>query len=78
MTTPPGFGGRDIGEGLQEDLGAPPRHMPPSHQDQESALDTDNEAHAAGQVCDVCGAVITAGQDVRRRADGEWIHDICP
>ena len=33
-------------------------------------LDEDNEAHAAGQVCARCGAVITAGQDTRRRSDG--------
>jgi len=38
----------------------------------------DNEAHAPGQVCGRCGAVITAGQDVRRRADGRWVHEVCP
>jgi hypothetical protein len=38
----------------------------------------DNEAHAAGQVCARCGAVITAGQDVRLRADGRWVHEVCP
>jgi len=38
----------------------------------------DNEAHAPGQVCARCGAVITAGQDVRLRADGRWVHDVCP
>jgi hypothetical protein len=38
----------------------------------------DNEAHAPGQVCARCGAVITAGQDVRLRADGRWMHEVCP
>jgi len=38
----------------------------------------DNEAHAPGQVCARCGAVITAGQDVRLRADGQWVHELCP
>jgi hypothetical protein len=38
----------------------------------------DNEAHAAGQVCARCGAVITAGQDVRLLPDGHWIHEVCP
>jgi hypothetical protein len=38
----------------------------------------DNEAHAPGQVCARCGAVITAGQDVRLRADGRWVHEVCP
>ena len=38
----------------------------------------DNEAHAPGSVCERCGAVITAGQDVRRLADGQWIHEVCP
>jgi hypothetical protein len=37
-----------------------------------------NEAHAAGQVCARCGEVITAAQDVRRRADGQWQHEVCP
>lgn len=38
----------------------------------------DNEAHAPGQVCARCGAVITATQDVRLRADGRWVHEVCP
>ena len=38
----------------------------------------DNEAHAPGQVCERCGAVITAGQDARLRADGRWVHEVCP
>jgi hypothetical protein len=37
-----------------------------------------NEAHAPGQVCGRCGAVITAGQDARLRADGRWVHEVCP
>jgi hypothetical protein len=38
----------------------------------------DNELHVVGQVCARCGAVITAGQDVRLRADGRWVHEVCP
>lgn len=38
----------------------------------------DNEAHAPGQVCARCGAVITAGQDVRLQEDGRWMHEVCP
>jgi hypothetical protein len=38
----------------------------------------DNEAHAPGQVCARCGAVITAGQDVRLQADDRWVHEVCP
>jgi hypothetical protein len=38
----------------------------------------DNEAHAAGQVCERCGTVITANQDVRLLPDGHWIHEVCP
>lgn len=38
----------------------------------------DNEAHAPGRVCARCGAVITAGQDARLRADGLWAHEVCP
>jgi hypothetical protein len=76
MTTPPDFGGLEIEEGVEEDLGAPPQHRAVPHDD--SAVSTDNEAHAPGNVCPRCGTVITPGQDVRRRADGNWIHEICP
>ncbi len=38
----------------------------------------DNEARAPGQVCARCGTVITAGQDARLRADGRWVHEVCP
>jgi hypothetical protein len=76
MTTPPDFGGREIEEGLVEDLGGPAEHGAVSHQD--GARLDDNEAHAPGRVCEVCGQVIAPGQDVRRRADGEWMHEVCP
>jgi hypothetical protein len=78
MTIPPDFGGRDLEEGLQEDLGAPPEGYAPAHEDEEGPAWEDNEAHAPGQTCAVCGAVITAGQEVRRRADGQWMHEVCP
>jgi hypothetical protein len=38
----------------------------------------DHEAHAPGQVCARCGAVITAGQEVRLQGDGRWVHEVCP
>jgi len=38
----------------------------------------ENEARAAGQVCGRCGAVIRAGQGVRLREDGSWVHLECP
>jgi formylmethanofuran dehydrogenase subunit E len=37
-----------------------------------------NEAHAAGQVCERCGEVITATQDARLLPDGHWQHEVCP
>ncbi|HWG62409.1 MAG TPA: hypothetical protein VG253_11925 [Streptosporangiaceae bacterium] len=37
-----------------------------------------NEAHAPGQVCARCGRNITATQDARMRADGQWVHEVCP
>jgi hypothetical protein len=79
MTTPPDFGGLEIEEGVEEDLGRPrEEHRAVRHHDEDSALRSDNEAHAPGRVCELCGAVITPGQDVRRRADGEWLHEVCP
>jgi len=78
MTTPPDFGGHEIEEGLLEDLGGPPETYAVVPQDEAGSAWSDNEAHAAGKVCVRCGAVITAGQDVRHRADGRWVHEICP
>ena len=38
----------------------------------------DNELHAPGQVCERCGTVINATQDVRLLPDGHWVHEVCP
>jgi hypothetical protein len=78
VTTPPDFGGLEIEEGVEEDLGAPRQEHPVHHQDEDPSVWSDNEAHAAGKVCARCGAVIGPGQDARRRADGQWMHEICP
>lgn len=81
MTTPPDFGGREIEEGLYEDLGGRGDVFGESPQDDlevKEAVWGDNEAHAPGQTCEICGAVIQPGQDVRRRADGQWMHEVCP
>lgn len=37
-----------------------------------------NAATAPGKICELCGVVITASQEARRRVDGEWIHEACP
>ena len=76
MTTPPDFGGHEIEEGLLEDLGGPAEQRTVSHHD--GAGLGDNEAHAPGKTCEICGQAIAPGQDVRRRADGEWMHEVCP
>jgi hypothetical protein len=77
VTTPPDYGGHEIEEGLLEDLGGPHEKHPVSHEDEASDF-SDRELHAAGQVCARCGAVIQPGQDVRLRADHQWVHEICP
>jgi hypothetical protein len=38
----------------------------------------DNAATAPGKVCELCGSVITAGQEARLLPDGGWIHEACP
>jgi len=38
----------------------------------------DNDATAAGKVCELCGSVITDAQPSRLRSDGRWIHEACP
>jgi hypothetical protein len=54
----------------------PHRHEAGEH-DQDSAEDG-NAASAPGKVCKLCGAIIKANQEARRRIDGEWIHEACP
>jgi len=34
-------------------------------------------AQAAGEICGRCGDGITGGQAVRRRASGDWVHEVC-
>jgi hypothetical protein len=65
---PPDYGGleREVHDRERED--AEVQYLDPES----------NEAHAPGQVCERCGRVITAGQDVRLRADGHWVHEVCP
>ena len=74
---------RQQSEGVlpQDREDAPEREMAEhDREDRELAyLDPeDNEARAPGQVCARCGAVITAAQDARLRADGRWVHEVCP
>ena len=50
---------------------------------EERLLDTgidleSNELHATGRTCARCGQTITADQDVRRTASGDYQHEICP
>jgi len=78
VTTPPDFGGHEIEEGLLEDLGGPHETHPVSHLDERGTDFSDNELHVTGQTCPRCGTAILPGQDVRRRADHQWIHEDCP
>lgn len=79
MTTPPDFGGLEIEEGVQEDLGLRhSEHGATEPGDLDAVAEDDNEAHAPGAICGRCGAEIQPGQDVRRRADGSWVHEVCP
>jgi len=77
VTTPPDFGGREIEEGMLEDLGGPRQEHATGHRDEDDSTWSDNEAHAPGKVCELCGAFITSGQEARRRGDGEWMHEGC-
>lgn len=78
----PGRTRRQSGGGLPPDREDDPEREAGqlSRQGQEPEyLDLDgNEAHAAGRVCERCGAVITTAQDVRRLPGGQWIHEVCP
>jgi hypothetical protein len=78
MTVPPDFGGHEFEEGLLEDLGGPHEKHPAPHDDDAESEWDDNELHTVGHVCARCGAAIQPGQDARLRADGQWMHEICP
>ena len=75
MTVSPDFGGREIEEGLAEDLGAPPPEHAVDHRKARLRWD-DNEAHAGGMVCALCGAAYGrpgCAAPGRRR----MVHDVC-
>jgi hypothetical protein len=40
--------------------------------------DDEHWAHAFGQPCARCGQLMEEDQFARRRADGFWIHELCP
>jgi hypothetical protein len=78
VTVPPDYGGQETEEDLLADLGGPHAKHPVPHDDDSEDEWDGNELHATGQVCARCGAAIQPGQDVRHRADGKWVHEICP
>ena len=46
--------------------------------EEDPSLYEDNELTAVGKVCARCGHVIQSWQETRRRADGQWMHEVCP
>jgi hypothetical protein len=78
MTTPPDFGGTEIEKGRQEEFGiTPEKHQSGPDEFAAESYD-DNEAHAPGEICARCGNRIQPGDEARRRADGTWVHEVCP
>jgi hypothetical protein len=81
MTTPPDFGGTELEEGIEEDFGVAPdehEHDGAARDDLVADPHEDNELQAPGQTCARCGREIKPGEDVRHRADGRWMHEVCP
>jgi hypothetical protein len=79
MTTPPDFGGTEIEEGRLEEFGIPAEEQAGSGEgDLTAEPHGDNEARAPGATCARCGREIQPAEDVRRRADGRWVHEVCP
>lgn len=57
------------------------RHREDRQDDRERNQDglvDDNAATAPGKICELCGELISARQEARRRVNGEWIHEACP
>jgi hypothetical protein len=78
MTTPPDFGGTEIEKGRQEEFGVGREEHQPGPDEFTAEQYEDNEAHAPGETCARCGRLILPGDEVRRRADGRWAHELCP
>jgi hypothetical protein len=88
MTMTPGYGEEELMRQRSEAVlrrdreGVAEHEIVEEHDREDRELEhlepEDNEAHAAGKVCERCGAVITAGQDVRLLADGHWAHEVRP
>jgi hypothetical protein len=77
MTTPPDFGGTEIEKGRQEEFGIAPEVHQPGPDEFTAEPHDENEAHAPGEICARCGNEIQPGDEVRRRADGRWVHEVC-
>jgi len=75
---------RERSEGLQPDdrRDGPELEVAEQGQQEREAFFLDaesNEAHApAGQICERCGQVIASDDNARMRADGGWVHEVCP
>jgi hypothetical protein len=78
MTTPPDFGGTEIEKGMQEEFGIAPEEYRPRPDELTAEPFDDNEARAPGEICARCDIEIRPGDEVRRRADGTWVHEVCP
>ena len=78
MTVSPDFGGREIEEGLAEDLGAPPPEHTVDHEDKAGSEWTTTRRMPRAWSARCAARSSRAGQDVRRRVGGEWVHDVCP
>jgi hypothetical protein len=78
MATPPDFGGTEIEKGRQEEFGIAPEEQQPGPDEFTAEQYEGNEAQAPGETCARCGKEIQPGDDARRRADGQWVHEVCP
>jgi len=67
------------GEAARHEEAEAERHKEKAREQNRGRLtQDDNAATAPGKVCELCGLVITAGQEARLRSDGWWIHEACP
>lgn len=78
MTVPPDIGGTELEEDRQEEFGVAPEEHQAGPDELTADPHDDNEAHAPGETCARCGNEIQPGEEVRRRADGTWVHEECP
>lgn len=62
---------------VQQKMRGVERELAHEDRDPKSGSAEDHEEHAAGEVCARCHQSFESRDDVRKNANGEWVHQRC-